>query len=217
MTKIKICGLFREVDIDAVNESVPDFIGFVYAKSRRQVTVGQSRQLRRRLDPSITPVGVFVDDTVEQIATLHEAGIISLAQLHGQEDEAFVRALKKRCPIQVIKAIRVQDPSDILAWESSAADYLLLDNGPGGTGQSFDWQLIPAVGKPYFLAGGVGEHNIDAALALDPWCIDISSGAETAGVKDKDKIRRLVGRVRSHDPDSGRIQQADRMSNRDIP
>lgn len=196
MTKIKICGLFRDVDIDSVNEAKPDYIGFVFAKSRRQVTEDQSRAMRRRLDPAITPAGVFVNAPIDQITGLFAEGIISLAQLHGQEDEAYIRRLKQRCPILIIKAIRVDSAADILEQQYSAADFLLLDSGAGGTGQAFDWQLIPRIEKPFFLAGGINEHNLATALAQAPFGIDISSGAETDGVKDREKIRMLVQRVR---------------------
>lgn len=196
MTKIKICGLFRDNDIDAVNEAMPDYIGFVFARSRRQVTVEQAAAMRRRLHPAITPVGVFVNESAEQIMQLFHAGVIGMAQLHGREDESYIRRLKLLCAVPVIKAIRVNSTSDIQDLPPSGAAYLLLDNGAGGTGQPFDWTLIPEMGKPYFLAGGIDEHNLDDALALSPFCIDVSSGAETDGVKDREKIRRLVSRVR---------------------
>lgn len=196
MTKIKICGLFRDCDIDYMNEAKPDYGGFVFARSHRQVTFDQARAMRGRLHPSIIPVGVFVNESDEQIKKLYQEGVISMAQLHGQEDEAYIRLLKQICTVPVIKAIRVNTREDILGQQDSAADYLLLDNGTGGTGLTFDWGLIPQMGKPYFLAGGIGEGNLDAALSLKPFCIDVSSGAETDGFKDRDKIMRLVCRVR---------------------
>jgi len=194
MTRIKICGLFREADIAAVNEARPDFAGFVFASSRRQVSPEQSAALSRLLDPAIVPVGVFVDEPVENIVALFQEGTIRIAQLHGQETEATIEALKRLADIPVIKAIRVSRPADILAWSTTVADFLLLDNGPGGTGQSFDWRLIPPIDKRWFLAGGLDEHNIRQALSLSPppWCLDVSSGAETNGVKDRAKILNLV-------------------------
>lgn len=198
MTKIKICGLFRDADIDAVNTARPDYIGFVFAPSRRQVTPAQARAMRRRLDPAIVPVGVFVNAPIELITNLYREGTIAMAQLHGQEDEETIRHLKQVAGLPVIKAVRVAAATDILSALPTAADYLLLDNGPGGTGQTFDWRLIPPLEKPCFLAGGIGEHNVAAALALPlkPYCIDVSSGAETDGCKDPAKILRLVRRVR---------------------
>lgn len=196
MTKIKICGLFRDIDIDAVNEAEPDYIGFVFAHSRRQVTVAQAREMRSRLHPSIIPVGVFANAPAEQIVQLYQAQVIGMAQLHGQEDEAYIQYLKYLCDVPVIKAIRVNVAADILKQQLSAADYLLLDNGTGGTGKAFDWKLIPEMVKPYFVAGGIVENNMNAALALLPFCIDVSSGAETDGFKDREKILRLVSRVR---------------------
>ena len=192
MVRIKICGLFRDCDIDYVNEAKPDYIGFVFAKSRRQVGLEQARQMRGRLDRDILPVGVFVDAPVGQIIELYREGIISLAQLHGQEDDTYIQTLKERCDVPVIQAVAVKTTADILCRLSSPADYLLLDNTAGGSGQSFDWQQIPDINRPYFLAGGIDEAKMPAALARQPFGIDISSGAETQGLKDRDKIRRLL-------------------------
>lgn len=196
MSKIKICGLFRQNDIDYVNEAKPDYIGFVFAKSRRQVTPETAWKLRNRLDSSIVPVGVFVNAAVENIEQAYNEGIIRLAQLHGQEDEEYIQRLRQRCAVPVIKAMRVDTAGDILKWQTSSADFLLLDNGTGGTGKAFNWALIPDIKKAYFLAGGINPENIENALRLSPFCIDVSSGAETDGVKDKEKIRYLVQRVR---------------------
>lgn len=198
MTKIKICGLFREEDISYVNEARPDYAGFVFAKSRRQVTPAQADALRAGLLPGILPVGVFVNADYREIISLYRAGIIAMAQLHGQEDEAYIRRLGARSGgMPVMKAVRVERAEDILAWQDSAADYLLLDHGSGGTGVSFDWKLIPKMEKPYFLAGGIHLGNIEAALALHPYGIDVSTGAEEGGVKSREKIIRLVQTVRA--------------------
>lgn len=201
MSKIKICGLFRPEDIETVNEARPDYIGFVLAKSRRQVTLDEAQKLRKRLDTGIIPVGVFVNAPIEEIQRAFDAGVIEAAQLHGQEDEAYIRSLRRICPVPIIKAIEVVSPDVITPWQSSEANFLLLDNGKGtcstgGTGKAFDWSLIPAMQKLYFLAGGIRLSNVDAALTKKPYCIDISSGAETDGVKDRAKICRLVRRVR---------------------
>ncbi len=198
MTRIKICGLFRECDIDYVNEAGPDFIGFVFAESRRRVSAEKAAELRRRLEPSIIPVGVFVNAPQEEITRLYSEGVIEIAQLHGSEDEDYIRKLKQSCSIPIIKAVRVEKSGDIEALRNSSAEYLLLDNGAGGTGKAFDWSLVANIEKPFFLAGGVNEENIDAALKLNPFAVDISSGAETDGVKDREKILRLVYRIKEN-------------------
>lgn len=192
MVHIKICGLFRDCDIDFVNEAKPDYIGFVFAKSRRQVSFDQVRHMRNRLHQDIMPVGVFVDAPHEQIVQLYRDGIIGMIQLHGQEDDAYIDALHQLCHLPVIKSVAVRTREDILRQRSSPADYLLLDNAAGGSGQSFDWQLIPTMNRPYFLAGGIDAEKMPAALSLLPYGIDISSGAESNGVKDRDKIMRLL-------------------------
>lgn len=195
MTKVKICGLFRECDIDFVNKAVPDYIGFVFAKSPRQVSAETAKLLRSRLRPEIIPVGVFVNAEQEEILRLCEEHIIETVQLHGQEDDHYIKALKSRAGIPIIKAVRM-DSSNPPHFLHSEADFLLLDSGKGGTGKAFDWGQIPPVSKPYFLAGGINETNIREAVRMRPYCVDLSSGAETNGVKDKNKILRLVRKVR---------------------
>ncbi|MBE6905361.1 MAG: phosphoribosylanthranilate isomerase [Ruminococcaceae bacterium] len=195
MTKVKICGLFRECDIDYVNEAMPDYIGFVFAKSPRQVSAETAKLLRNRLHPGIVPVGVFVNAEQEEILRLCTEHIIEMVQLHGQEDSLYIKTLKSRAGVPVIKAVRM-DAANTQRMLPSEADFLLLDSGKGGTGKAFDWGQIPAISQPYFLAGGINETNIRAAVHMHSYCVDISSGAETGGVKDKNKILRLVREVR---------------------
>lgn len=200
--KIKICGLFREEDIDYANEAAPDYIGFVFAPSRRRVGAAQAAALRTRLSPNILPVGVFVDAPVERISALYKEGTIALAQLHGHEDAAYLAALKHICPVPVIKAVRIHAGTRIET--ALAADYVLFDNGAGGTGEAFDWsvlhRLTARLEKPYFLAGGLNSGNIAAAAAFKPFALDLSSGAETNGVKDRAKIMDLVRFAHENEP-----------------
>lgn len=196
MPKIKICGLFRPCDIDFVNVAEPDYIGFVFAKSRRQLSQAQAKAFRSQLKPSIVPVGVFVNALPSEIVRLYAEHTIEIAQLHGTEDETYIQKLKNLCDIPIIKAISVNKAEDILLWEHSSADYLLFDNGGGGTGKTFDWHLIPPCEKPFFLAGGLAVTNLETAISFFPYCVDVSSGAETDGKKDKHKILELVEKVR---------------------
>jgi phosphoribosylanthranilate isomerase len=203
MGTIKICGLFREEDVGFANEAGPDYAGFVFAPSRRQVSPARATQLRARLRGGIAPVGVFVNAPADLVAGLCRDGVISLAQLHGNEDAAYVRALREACPsLPVIKAVRAENREAVLKAAETGADYLLLDPGGGGTGESFDWALLEggeffkALPVPCFLAGGITVYTIEAALALKPFGIDLSSGAETGGFKDRDKMIRLVEIVR---------------------
>lgn len=196
MSRIKICGLFRPEDIGFVNEARPDYIGFVFAPSKRQVSFDQAKELREKLHPAITPVGVFVNADMEEIDRLFRQDIIRMAQLHGQEDGEYIDRLKQKCAIPIIKALNVQREAELEKWERTAADFLLLDGSAGGGGLSFDWRGISSLRKPYFLAGGITESNIKEAAACKPYCIDVSSGAETDGIKDGEKICRLVQAVR---------------------
>lgn len=200
--KIKICGLFRDCDIDYVNEAMPDFIGFVFAKSRRQVSTEWAKVMRPRLRSEITPVGVFVNEPLARVVKLLNDNIIEMAQLHGTENETYIQELKTLTNKPIIKAVRVLSQEDIEAAQNTVADYLLLDNGAGGTGESFDWSLVSKVKKqkqkPFFLAGGLNSGNLEQAiLATSPYAVDLSSGVETDGIKDRNKILEIVRRMRN--------------------
>ncbi len=204
MTKIKICGLTRPCDIDAVNVAKPDFVGFIFAKSRRQVDERQAAALRQRLDPSIRAVGVFVDEDPARVCALLNAGIIDIAQLHGNEDAAYLAELRSHTDAPLIKAIRVKDRAVLSDLADLPCDYLLLDSyavdAQGGTGKRFDWDLLADQGFPreIFLAGGLDVESIPEAIArIHPYAIDISSGVETDGVKDPEKIAAAVTAVRA--------------------
>lgn len=199
--RIKICGLSRIRDIEAVNRVRPDYIGFVFAPSKRQVGATWASSLKRALDHRIQAVGVFVNAPVSEVVQLADGGTIQVIQLHGDEDEAYIRELKRRSGAPVIKAVRVQSGEDILRAKQLPCDYLLLDTYTkgqyGGSGRVFDWNMIPPLGKPFFLAGGICRENVPEALACRPYCLDVSSAVETDGRKDPEKIRRMVEAVRS--------------------
>ncbi|MHB1314674.1 MAG: phosphoribosylanthranilate isomerase [Christensenellales bacterium] len=197
MTKIKICGLFRTEDIAAVNEAMPDYIGFVFAQSRRQVSPQQAGSLKQLLSERIVAVGVFKDDDMGFICKLSDAGIIDMIQLHGSEDESFIQTLQRQTGRPVIKAVSVINPPSVQQWQDSQADYLLLDSGKGGSGQCFDWGIAGQSKKPFFLAGGLNLENIRQAIdSLHPFAVDVSSGVETNGGKDTQKIKDFIRRVR---------------------
>lgn len=200
MSKIKICGLTRTVDIDMVNEVLPDYIGFVFAKSKRQVSEERASELKLRLSSQIKAVGVFVNEDPDKIIRLCKGEIIDIIQLHGDEDEDYITALKKEVSNPIIKAVRVRSTEDIQK-AAFTCDYLLLDtykdNQYGGSGESFDWSVITNTNKPVFLAGGIHIGNVEHAIRLtDPYCIDVSSGVETEGYKDRNKIAEIVSKVR---------------------
>lgn len=204
MTKIKICGLTRPCDVDAVNEVLPDYIGLVFAKSRRQVSAEQAAALRARLDPKIRAVGVFVDENPAAVADLLNAGIIDMAQLHGSEDAAYLAFLRERTDRPIIKAIRVKDRAALERGADLDADFFLLDSfstvAVGGTGRRFDWSLAAghSLPRPIFLSGGLTPESIpEAVAALHPYAVDLSSGVESDGLKDRAKIAAAVAAVRS--------------------
>lgn len=199
--KIKLCGLTRPCDIEAVNELQPDYIGFVFAKkSRRYVSPEKAKELKAMLAPGIQAVGVFVNEESEQIAALLEAGTIDVAQLHGQESETEIRRLRELTDHPLIQAFRIDTEQDVERANASTADYVLLDSGAGGTGTVFDWDLLQAIRRPYFLAGGLDTENLGTVKAkLNPYGVDVSSGIETGGYKDKEKMTAFVAAARKED------------------
>lgn len=200
MTKIKICGLSRLCDIEAVNLYRPDYAGFVFApKSSRFVSFEKAKQLKARLAPEIQAVGVFVDEKYETIAKLLNDEVIDVAQLHGSEDETFIGRLRNCTDKPIIQAFRIYTAGDAARAEQSSADYILLDSG-AGSGEVFDWELLCGIRRPYFLAGGLTCGNVrEAVRMLHPFAADVSSGVETGGSKDKTKIAAFVNAVREED------------------
>lgn len=200
MPRIKLCGLFREEDIEYANQAKPDFVGFIFAESRRKITPEKAAAFRKKLDTDIPTVGVFVNHEISEIEKLVNDGTIQFVQLHGEEDEVYINELKRVVDVPVIKAVRVKSTSDILEAVKLPVDYLLLDTysekEKGGTGEVFDWSIIPEIKKPYFLAGGLNLENIEKALKYDAYCYDVSSGVETDGIKDRDKMIEIVRKIR---------------------
>ena len=201
MTKIKFCGMTRAGDIAAANALRPDYIGFVFARgSRRAVTPEQAAALKADLAPGIQAVGVFVNAPPEQIAALLAAGTIDIAQLHGQEDETYLQALRALTDKPIIKAFRVDSAADLQRAAAFPSDGLLLDSGAGGTGTAFDWTLLRDFGRPYFLAGGLNAENIGEAIQkYHPYAVDVSSGIETDGKKDAKKMAAFAAAVRKEE------------------
>ena len=197
MSKIKLCGLSRKCDIEWVNALKPEYIGFVFwSKSKRNVPPEKAKELKNLLSPDIKAVGVFVDEPIENVAELLNDNIIDIAQLHGGEDEEYIKKLRALSDKPIIKAFLLKSESDAERAEKSTADYILVDSGTG-TGKSFDWELLKNISRPYFLAGGLCCENISQAItALDPYAVDVSSGIETNGCKDKNKMAAFVAAVR---------------------
>lgn len=203
--KIKICGLMRSKDIEYVNEFMPDYIGFVFAKSKRQIDFDTAKRLKEKLDKSIKTVGVFVDEDIETIAQIVNEGVIELVQLHGSEDESYILNLRQKLKSDtgIIKAVRVNSlnnnilKDNLLNKISTNADFVMLDSG-AGSGEVFDWDRKIVCNKPVFLAGGLNEYNVSEAIKkIQPFAVDVSSGVETAGFKDIEKIRSFIKKVKT--------------------
>lgn len=195
MKKIKICGLKRSEDVDYVNTYQPDYVGFVFAGKKRKITYDQAKELKKDLLSSIQVVGVFVNEDISFVEKLVKNDVIDLVQLHGQETNEYIKILKQKIDVPIIKAIQIKnDDSFNVDYD---VDYYLFDHGSGGTGESFDWSMLKEVNKPVFLAGGINFSNIDEALKMNVYGLDVSSGVETDGFKDREKIKEIVRRVRN--------------------
>ena len=206
MVKLKICGMRRPEDIEMANRHKPDYIGFVFADSPRKVSYEQAKELSGLLSDDIVPVGVFVNDHMKLIVNLFKDGIIEMAQLHGDEDEKYIRNLKDKSieetgkQIPVINAIEIKEGADyddeLLKWRDSASDYFILDSGKG-SGKTFDWSLIDKESEFFknsiFLAGGLNSENLALAIEeFNPFAVDLSSSVETDGFKDEKKIKEII-------------------------
>ncbi len=200
MTKIKLCGLSRIQDIETANALKPDYIGFVFAeKSKRRVSHLQAAELKSKLNSDIKSVGVFLDDDLDMVASMMNLGIVDVVQLHGSEDEEYLKKLRKITDKPIIKAFVIRSIDDVKRAEQSSADYVLLDGGKG-EGRAFDWSLLKEIKRPYFLAGGLNPENVaEAVKNLQPYAVDVSTGVETDGVKDIEKMTAFVAEVRKEE------------------
>ena len=197
MTKIKLCGLSRPCDIEAANQLRLDYIGFVFwEKSRRYVSPETAAALKKRLAMEIAAVGVFLDAAAEEAARLANEGIIDVIQLHGHEDDAYIRKLKNLTDRPLIKAFVPSEDEDLQRIEECSADYVLIDSG-AGSGKRLLWDKLALVKRPYFLAGGLDPENVAGAIQkLGPYAVDVSSGVETGGYKDFNKMAAFAAAVR---------------------
>ena len=195
--QVKICGLSRLEDIHAVNTAKPDYCGFIlyFPKSRRNISTNTLRALRAELSDTVIPVGVFVDQPPQTIADLLAQNLISIAQLHGHEDETYLSALRRLTDQPIWQAFQIHGTQDILRAEQSTADLILLDAGQG-QGKAFPWDLLNGICRPFALAGGITQENLPQAMQTGAQMLDISSGAETNGKKDFDKILSIVTTIR---------------------
>lgn len=191
---IKFCGLTRLKDVEVANQLHPDLVGFVFApNSKRHVSPEQAAVLRQHLDPSIRTVGVFVGEEPALMEDLVRQGTIDLIQLHGNQPEALIPRLQKSAP--VIRAFRIREAADLAPALASPADMVLLDAG-AGDGTVFDWTLLESFDRPYLLAGGLTPENAGTAARLHPAGLDVSSGIETEGHKDPEKMAAFMAAVK---------------------
>ena len=209
--KVKFCGISQEDTVPVLLDTQPEYVGFVFAPSKRQVTVKQAQSITRRLQDSLhttsgnkcrSRVGVFVNETIPTIVEIAKAVPLSVVQLHGDETMAYIESLRIHLyeeqlgSIQIWKAVQVQTKEDIMQWKQAPIDGLVVDayskTTRGGTGQTVDWSLLEGIQMPYYLAGGIGLHNVARAIRrLQPYGLDMSSSLETDGQKDPNTIRTM--------------------------
>ena len=199
-TKIKICGLKRIEDVISVNVAEPDYCGFIFnvSGSRRSIGAEQLNILVDMLNPEIVPIGVFVNEKTDVILRIVRESGIRMVQLHGQENGEIIHTIQSKAQVPVIKAVSVRSKEDVRSAVLSPADYLLFDCGEGGTGQTFDWNLLEDIPRSYFMAGGIGTHNMEEVLRrFSPFALDVNSSVETDGQKDGKKILASVRMLRT--------------------
>ncbi|MDI3528317.1 MAG: phosphoribosylanthranilate isomerase [Thermoanaerobacter sp.] len=200
MVKVKICGLRRKEDIEYANELKPDYVGFVFAKSKRQIEVEQALDLISLLDKEIKTVGVFVNEPVENVLKIAQTLNLDVLQFHGDETQDYVDNFKN---FTVWKAIRIKDKEDLEKTKEFRVNSFVFDTLTkkeyGGTGKTFNWEVLKGfeLNVPIILAGGLNENNVEEAIKIvNPYGVDVSSGVETEGYKDFKKLKSFIEKVR---------------------
>jgi len=197
LIKVKICGVKREEDIEYVNRYKPDYVGFVFSKSKRQVNLEQAKMLLKNLDSHIKSVGVFVDEALEYVYNISKNLSLDVIQFHGLENEEYMGHFKE---FTLWKALKVESGKDVLNLNYKYAKGIVLDNKTAGSGKSFPWCIARdiEVEKDLILAGGINEENVETAVSIvNPDIVDVSSGVESQGYKDPYKIKRFIWKVRN--------------------
>ena len=201
MTKVKICGICHDSEIGIMNELVPDFVGFVFVnKSRHFIAPEYAGLLRSKLRPGIKSVGVFANHSLKSVAMCVEVAGLEMVQLHGDETGEYIAALREYIKCPIMKVYKVKKPMDAEKALYSTADYVMLDGGNAGDGTTFDWSLLGAVRRKYFLSGGLTPENMNKALGLtpQPYALNVSSGVEANRMKDYRKVMKFILGVKSY-------------------
>lgn len=200
-TKIKLCGMMEAKDIHKANELSIDFVGYIFAKGRfRTIDIDKAIEFTRLLSSEITPVGVFRNNDLEEVIKVANTGSISYIQLHGKEDENYIKALRDKIKLKIIKAYEINSNKDIDEANGSSADFVLLDTPGAGTGVTFDHTLLAGMKRDYFLAGGLNSDNVeDYIKTYKPYAVDVSSGIETEKKKDTAKMQKFTEACRKYE------------------
>ena len=197
-TKIKFCGLRHEEDVKYAASLDAGFMGFILSERfKRYIAPDKVARMKEFVPSSAKTVGVFVDEPMDYVVIAAKTAKLDMIQLHGTEDEAYIAEVKEKTGLPVIKMIKPVSLNDIMAAQHSIADLILLDSGAGGTGKTFDWSLAESLERDYILAGGLNPGNVgEAVKRLKPFAVDVSSGVETEGIKDLEKMKAFASEVR---------------------
>ncbi|MBO0588680.1 phosphoribosylanthranilate isomerase [Sporosarcina sp. E16_8] len=203
MTKVKICGLMEPQHVKTAVEAGVDAIGFVFAPSRRQVTIAEAQELARDIPPGVLKIGVFVDASQDEIEQTFREVPLDFVQFHGDESSDFI----KKVGLPSIKVLSVYSDEDAKRSARYETDYFLFDTPgtdfKGGSGMTFDWQLMKDVGvqsDKVILAGGLNADNVAQAIrTVHPYMVDVSSGVESMGRKDDNLIRAFIKAVKDEE------------------
>ena len=196
-TEIKICGLTRVEDIIAVNRYGADYAGFVFCKkSKRYIDSYKAGELIDLLRSDITTVGVFLDEPLDNVISAARISGVQMIQLHGHESDEYVEYVRRTLERPVIKAFKADEEGALERALKSNADYVMIDSG-AGSGKKFDWNILKGFKRDYFLAGGLDPESVGEAIRLlEPFAVDVSSGVETDGIKDEEKIAKFIKAVK---------------------
>ncbi|SHJ54656.1 phosphoribosylanthranilate isomerase [Hathewaya proteolytica DSM 3090] len=201
MTKIKICGLKTMRDIDYINELMPDYVGLVFADSKRKVSLEQAITMRISIKNNIKVVGVFLDEDREKVLDTAKKLRLDVIQLHGEEDLEYMEYLKMKSEAEIWKAVCIKCQKDLEKIREYEGYKLLLDGASAGQGKCFDWSLVEnKVCGNIILAGGINCNNVQHGIYMfKPFAVDVSSAVETEGIKDYIKMKEFIGKVRQYD------------------
>ncbi len=196
MARVKICGINSPEDVEIVNELKPDYVSFAFYKNKRQVTYEKARKLKQILDKDIRVIGVFVDENTNVVASAANDDLLDVIEFHGNEGPGEIERIKAFTSKPIIQGFRIRSRADVEVALDSHADSILMYSD-SECGVPMDWKLLTNVTRPYFLAGGLNADNIEKAIKIcHPFAVSVTTGVETDGIKDREKMAAFIKMAR---------------------